>query len=131
MTKIRISAKVDEGKYARAMVNRNCDTPSQLIQQLIDEAARAPPKRSHKKKPPKCNNIVHDLQKPVPVITATPEPPSNLITEMKFLLIDRDKRSQECTRKWMADHIRKNYPLEASVGLEAMLDVIFTAIKRR
>lgn len=135
--KIHRGAKFDEGEFTRAMNNRNCKTTSELLQLLIKEAARAPPKRSHKKKPAKCNNIVHALQRPAPVITVTPQIyggsklPNNLINQMKFLLIDRDKRGQKCDREWFTEYIKKNYPLEASVDLEAMLDTIFTIIKRR
>lgn len=131
MVSIFIGARVDEGEFNRAMANRNCKSTTELMRELIAEAARAPPKRSHKKKSAKCNHIVHDLQKPAPVIRGESQLPPSIINDMKFLLIDREKRGQVCTREWMARYLRENYPLETSVGLEAMLDTIFTIIKGR
>ena len=123
MTTIHIGAKVDEGEFARAMANRNCKTPSELLQLLIKEAARAPPKRDHKKKPViKSSHLKMKIDNVDAAISPT------IINDMKFLLLDRDKRGQVCTREWFTKYIKENYPLESSVDLKGIVDTIFTII---
>lgn len=54
-----------------------------------------------------------------------------VISRMHRLLKERLNRGQDCDRPFMTRHIKKYYPLEASVDLEGMLDAIFTIIKRK
>lgn len=117
MNKIMVGARVDASELIRAKAYLGIESNTELILALIHKAAMQPPKKEIITTPKiGARNI-------------SKQPPVHVVSHMKMLILDRQKAGHRIDRKIMREILWKDYPLEASLGEDAILDAALSIIQ--